>query len=87
MPRPQYYAQQEFLQHLARLTECECGHHMGRGKKPIAAKCAHSGKTQQWFLATRHKPRVPRVFTRLDAAVRLAQRLFKPSTMTVICRT
>lgn len=42
---------------------------------------------QEWFLAMRREPRVPRGFTRLDAAVRIRQRLFNIPTMTVVCQS
>ncbi len=40
-----------------------------------------------WFLATHREPRVPRTFTGLDAAVRLAQQVFKIPTITVVYRS
>ena len=48
------------------------------GRKRVEAM-SHKG----WFLATHREPRVPRAFTRLDVAVRLARRLFKVPTITV----
>lgn len=87
MPSPQYCAQQEFLRHLARLAGVNAVTVWAAGKNRYQLSVLIQGKTQEWFLATRREPRVPRAFTRLDAAVRLGQRLFKVSTMTVVCRS
>lgn len=87
MPSPQYCPQQEFLRHLARPAGVNAVTVWAVGKNRYQLSVLIQGKTQEWFLATRRKPRVPRAFIRLDAAVRLRQRLFKVASMTVICRS
>ncbi len=87
MPTSLLCAQQEFLRHLAHVAGVEAVTIWSVGKKRYRLSVLVQGKTQEWFLATRREPRVPRAFTRLDAAVRTGQRLFKIPIMTVVCRS
>jgi hypothetical protein len=86
MPEPQFCAQQQFPLHLPRLTECECGHRVGRRQKTATGSVCSSMKTRKsGFWRRGQEPHGARSFTYLDAAVRVGQRLFKVFTMTVVC--
>ena len=87
LPKPLLCAQQEFLRHLARVAGVDAVTLWAVGKKGYLLSVMMRGKTQEWFLATRREPRLPRTFTRLDVAVRMGQRLFKVPTMTLVCKT
>ena len=87
LPKPLLCAQQEFLRHLARVAGVDAVTLWTVGKQGYLLSVLIEGNTQEWFLATRREPRLPRRFTRLDVAVRKGQRLFKVRTMTLVCQT
>jgi len=87
LPKPLLCAQQEFLRHLALVARVDEVTLWAVGKKGYLLSVLMKEKTQEWFLATRREPRLPRTFTRLDVAVRMGQRLFKVRSMTLVCLT